>query len=158
MPKASRTRPGKPYPSFPLTAHPNGQWCRKSRGRMHFFGVWSDPDAALAHNLRVAGVLHARRQPTSVAGPEWTVKEMGNEEMDNEDVGNEFLASQMERVSSGQIGGRWFEDGRRVVRHFARHMGVSRAAATLGALDSQRYPAVAFAAAGGLDLAAGPPR
>ena len=129
MPKASRKKPGKPYPSFPLTAHPNGQWCKKIRGRVHFFGVWSDPDAALAHYLRVAGDLHAGRQPASVAGPELTVKE----------VGNAFLASQMERVSSGQIGLRWFEDCRRVVRHFAKHMGVSRPASTLSASDFQRY-------------------
>jgi integrase len=129
MAKTSRTKPGKPYPSFPLTAHPNGQWCKKIRGKVHFFGVWSDPDTALTHYLRVAGDLHAGRQPASVAGPELTVKE----------VGNAFLASQMERVSSGQIGLRWFEDCRRVIRHFAKHMGASRLAATLSSPDFQRY-------------------
>jgi integrase len=129
MPKASRRKPGKPYPSFPLTAHPNGQWCKKIRGKVHFFGTWVDPDAALAKYLGVAADLHAGRDPASVSSGELTVKEMGNE----------FLASQMERVSSGQIGGRWFEDCRRVVRHFAKHMGVSRPAAALSASDFQRY-------------------
>jgi hypothetical protein len=38
-----------PRASFPLTAHPNGQWCKKIRGKVHFFGVWLDPDAALAN-------------------------------------------------------------------------------------------------------------
>ena len=53
-----RKKPAKPRASFPLTAHPNGQWCKKIRGKVHFFGVWSDPDAALAAYLRVAADLH----------------------------------------------------------------------------------------------------
>jgi integrase len=129
MAKALRRKPGKPHPSFPLTAHPNGQWCKKIRSKVHFFGVWSDPDAALAHYLRVAADLHAGREPVSVSSPEFTVKEMGNE----------FLAYQMERVSSGQISTRWFEDCRRVIRHFAKHVGVSRSPAALSASDFQRY-------------------
>ena len=58
-------KPGKPYPSFPLTAHNNGQWCKKVRGRVHFFGVWADPQAALDNYLQVAADLHAGSQPGS---------------------------------------------------------------------------------------------
>jgi hypothetical protein len=72
--------------------------------------------------------LHAGRQPASVAGRELTVKEMGHE----------FLTSQRERVSCGQIGGRWFEDCRRVICHFAKHVGISRSPAALSASDFQR--------------------
>lgn len=32
---ATRIKPGKPYPSFPLTAHTNGQWCKAIRGKVH---------------------------------------------------------------------------------------------------------------------------
>jgi hypothetical protein len=42
-----RKQPRKPYPTFPLTAHPNGQWCKKIRGKVHFFGVWGDPETPL---------------------------------------------------------------------------------------------------------------
>ena len=129
MARTSRKKPRKPYQSFPLTPHPNGQWCKKIRGKIHFFGVWSDPDGALARYLRTAADLHAGRQPPSLSSPELTVKELGNE----------FLAYQMERVSSGQIGARWFEDCRRVVRHFAKSVGVSRPVTSLSAADFQRY-------------------
>ena len=40
-------RPRKPHPDHPLFAHPNGQWAKKVRGKIHFFGVWRDSDAAL---------------------------------------------------------------------------------------------------------------
>jgi hypothetical protein len=58
-----------------------------------------------------------------------TVKEMGHA----------FLASQTERVSSGRIGPRRSEDCRRVIRHFAKHTGVTRPAATLSPSNFQRY-------------------
>ena len=57
-----RKKPSKPYPSFPLTAHNNGQWCKNIRGRIHFFGVWNDPQAALDNYLEVATNLHGGRQ------------------------------------------------------------------------------------------------
>ena len=57
-----RKKPSKPYPSFPLTPHNNGQWCKKIRGRIHFFGVWEDSDAALQRYLRVAGVERSFRE------------------------------------------------------------------------------------------------
>ena len=40
-------KPTKPHRDFPLTAHPNGQWCKKVREHVRFFGVWADPDAAM---------------------------------------------------------------------------------------------------------------
>jgi len=40
-------RPAKPYPDYPLYAHSNGQWAKKIAGRVHYFGPWSDPQAAL---------------------------------------------------------------------------------------------------------------
>jgi hypothetical protein len=41
-------RPAKPYPEYPLTPNPNGQWSKKVRGKVRYFGVWANPDAAEA--------------------------------------------------------------------------------------------------------------
>ena len=73
-----RNKPSKPYPSFPLTAHNNGQRCKKILGRIHFFGVWADPQAALDNYLRVAADLHAGRQPhaSTLSDGGITVKEV----------------------------------------------------------------------------------
>ena len=76
MAKTSRKKPKKPYPSFPLTAHPNGQCCKKILGKVRFFGVWGDPDAALEHYHRIAADLHAGRKPASADDGEPTVKEL----------------------------------------------------------------------------------
>ena len=35
------------HPDWPLTVHPSGQWSKKVRGRVHYFGPLSDPDRAL---------------------------------------------------------------------------------------------------------------
>lgn len=121
-----RTKPNKPYPTFPLTAHPNGQWCKKIRGQLRFFGVWSDPEIALSRYHEAAADLHAGRTPPSVPQPDYcTVKELVNR----------FLAYQTGRVASGQIGARWFEDCCRVLRHFARQIGSDRPAERLSAPD-----------------------
>jgi|GEM_PF-186480 len=56
----------KPRPDFPLTAHPRGYWCKKIRGRSHYFGkVATDPDgtAALTKWLDQKDALLAGRIP-----------------------------------------------------------------------------------------------
>jgi hypothetical protein len=107
-----RKKPKKPHPSFPLTPHNNGQWCKKIRGRVHFFGVWEDPDAALQNYLRVAEALHAGRKPReeSISPDALTVKH----------ACNQFLTYQFRRAEADEIGFRWAEDCRVVLEQFAR--------------------------------------
>ncbi|MFA9477118.1 tyrosine-type recombinase/integrase [Phycisphaerales bacterium AB-hyl4] len=42
-----------------MTAHRNGQWCKKIRQRLHYFGPWNDPDGARDRYLENASRLHA---------------------------------------------------------------------------------------------------
>src|SRR5215472_17211396 len=58
-----RVRPEKPSSDFPLFPHPAGVWCKKIRGKLHYFGPWDDPDGALDNYLKQKDDLHAGRTP-----------------------------------------------------------------------------------------------
>src|SRR3954466_2886952 len=84
-------KPSKPYPEFPLTAHPAGYWCKKIRGKIHYFGPWDDPDCALQKYLEQKDALHAGRLPRS--DPEAvTVK----------DACNAFLNAKKAQLDAGE--------------------------------------------------------
>ncbi len=123
-------KPRKPYPSFPLTAHNNGQWCKKIRGKVHFFGVWADFQAALDRYLQVAADLHAgRRPPDTLSADGVTVK----------GVCNQFLTHQQGRIEGREIAAYWFDACRRTVEDFARFVGPGRIVEDLGPVDFEAY-------------------
>jgi len=62
---ATESKPAKPYDDFPLTAHPNGQWCKKIRGKVHYFGHWDDWESALTLYQQQRDDLYAGRKPRS---------------------------------------------------------------------------------------------
>lgn len=125
---SSQSKPTKPHPSFPLTPHPNGQWCKKIRGKLRFFGVWADPQAAMERYLKHASDLHAGREPT-VSVDELTVKELANH----------YLNYQAQKLDAGEIGPRWFEDCRRTLKEFAQATGKQRVVSDLRPVDFQTY-------------------
>lgn len=126
---SKQTLPKKPYPSFPLTPHKNGTWCKKIRGKLHYFGPTSDPEAAYRRYLAVAEDLHAGRSPMRVGSGELTVKELGNA----------YLAWQKEKLDVGEIGPAWFEDCRSIVIEFAKSIGTTRSVEHLAPQDFQRH-------------------
>jgi integrase len=92
-------KPSKPYPDFPLTAHPVGQWCKKIRGKLHYFGPWNDPDGALNRYLAQKDDLHSGRTPRSDTGAA-TVK----------DVANAFLNAKKDALSAGELSPRTWRE------------------------------------------------
>lgn len=126
----NRQKPRKPHPTFPLTPHPNGQWCKKIRGRVHFFGVWDDPVAALDHYNRQASDLHAGRQPRASSPSDVpTVKELGNT----------YLAVQAEKASRGLITASYFNYCKKAVKAFVRFVGKDRCWDDLRPADFGQY-------------------
>ena len=63
MTRTKTQKPPKPYPGFPLTAHLNGQWCKKIKDKLHYFGSWQDWQDALALFQEQRDDLYAGRTP-----------------------------------------------------------------------------------------------
>jgi hypothetical protein len=82
-------KPSKPDPEHPLTAHPAGSWCKKIRGKLHYFGPWADPDGALKKYLDRKDALHAGRKPRE-ATDAITVKELCDAFLNHKQQGNRF--------------------------------------------------------------------
>jgi integrase len=119
-----RTKPSKPRPDFPLYAHAAGYWAKRIRGKIHYFGAWADPDAALAKYLDQKDDLYAGRQPRS--DPEGvTVK----------DLANAFLNHKQARLESKELAPRTFADYHAMADLVVKHFGKTRSALNLGPDD-----------------------
>src|SRR6516165_4097648 len=97
LPTGKPAKPSKPYPEYPLTAHPAGYWCKKIRGKLHYFGPWNDPDGALDKYLAEKDALHAGRKPRE-DGEALTVR----------DAANVFLNAKKSLLDSGELSPRTF--------------------------------------------------
>jgi integrase len=92
-------KPAKPYPEFPLFPHAAGVWAKKIRGKLHYFGPWNDPDAALDKYLKQKDDLHAGRKPR-VESEGVTLKELADR----------FLNAKQSLVDAGELSPRtWAE-------------------------------------------------
>src|SRR5438552_14934534 len=95
----SLAKPAKPFADFPLTAHPAGYWCKKIRGKIHYFGPWDVPDGSLAKYLEQKDALHAGRIPRPSA-----------EALTVKDVANAFLNAKREAQEAGELSPRTWAD------------------------------------------------
>lgn len=91
-------KPGKPYPDFPLFAHATGQWAKKIRGKLRYFGVWSNPEGALQRYLEERDDWYAGRVPAQ--GDSLTVGVMANQ----------FLTAKRHMVDSGDLSERTWRE------------------------------------------------
>ncbi len=130
-----KTKPEKPYPEFPLFAHPNGQWAKKVKGHPYYFGGWGDPDAALDdYHRRIAGIRAGR-------DPKVFESEQAPGSITVADVVNLYLESQEARVNRGEITRMHFTECIQSCKRLIDHFGRSVSAAGLRASDFSRYRA-----------------
>jgi len=106
-------KPNKPYPDFPLTAHPNGSWCKKILGKIHYFGTWADPQAALNNYLEQRDYLYVGQAPPTTAT---TIA----------DVLNAFLGYKEVARNEGDISGRTYGEYEAVCDVIAASLGKGR--------------------------------
>jgi integrase len=123
-PKFLRVKPSKPYPEYPLTAHPAGYWCKKIRGKLHYFGPWEDPDGALAEYNRQKEDLHAGRKPRE-ATEGTTVKELCNR----------FLNAKQALVNTGELSPQTWDDYKRATDEIISTLGKGRLVSDLDPED-----------------------
>lgn len=88
---APRPKPKKPHKDYPLFPHASGQWAKKIQGKLHYFGAWADPQAALERYVKQKDNLLAGLPPTS--GDDLTIRELVNR----------FLTSKKRLVESGEL-------------------------------------------------------
>jgi integrase len=106
-------KPEKPRPDFPLFPHATKRWAKKIKGRMYYFGPWSDPDAALAKYLEQKDDLYAGRRPRPVQEG-FTIR----------DLCNHFLNSKRHLLDTRELKQRTFDEYRsatdRIVQAFGK--------------------------------------
>jgi integrase len=126
----SSDAPKKPRPDFPLFAHATGRWAKKIRGKLHYFGPWSNPDAAEAKYLEQRDALQAGRKP--------------REETDGtsiKELCNLFLAAKLTLVDSSELTNRSWQDYKAACDLIVAHFGKGRLVADLDPDDFVRLRA-----------------
>ena len=125
-PQRKPLKPKKPYPDFPLFPHATRRWAKKICGKMHYFGPWDDPDAALKKYLEQRDELHAGRTPRAKADG-LTVRELLNR----------FLTSKQNLVDTGELEPVSFFEYKEACRRVAESFGLDRLVLDLAADDFQ---------------------
>src|SRR5262245_15286135 len=126
MPRKKKT--AKPYPEFPLFRHATGQWAKKIKGRLFYFGV--DRDAALKKYFDQKDDLHAGRDPRRQ-----------DDSLTIRDLCNEFLTAKKHQQDAGELSSRSFRDYYRVCETLLKFFGRAWPVASLRPEDFQRFRA-----------------
>jgi integrase len=127
MVRKKATKPPKPFDGFPLTAHPNGQWCKKIRGKLHYFGPWADWQGALDLFQEHRNDLYAGRTPRR-----------NNDDPTLANLMDSFLGSKQLLVASKEISSRSFQDYVRTCDKIADSIGTRQLLSDLATEDFQK--------------------
>jgi integrase len=122
--QAASNRPAKPFADFPLFPHGNGQWAKKIRGQLHYFGAWADPDGALRRYNEQKDALHAGRTPRP-----------DSEGITVKDVCNAFLNAKKDALDAGELSPRTWAQYEETCVLLVDHLGKRRLVSDLGPDD-----------------------
>lgn len=86
-PDKPENKPAKPSPDFPLFPHATRRWAKKIKGKMHYFGPWSDPEGA---RQRYLAFIEAKKAGVGPSGDQ-THQTHTFYENATQDVGNSEL-------------------------------------------------------------------
>ena len=108
-------KPAKPNPAFPLFPHATGRWCKKILGKLHYFGPWDDPDAALQRYLDQKDALHAGLTPADT-----------RDRLTVFLLCAKFLTSKKREMADGEISSRTFAEYAALGKRLLKVLGKDR--------------------------------
>ncbi len=124
----SQSKRKKRSDKFPLTLHPTGQYCKKIRGKLYYFG--RDKQQAFQRYIEQAANLYAGAAPSSQEADSSTYLK---------DVCNLYLEHQHSRVQAGEIRLRQVYDQTTLLRDFVQYIGTNRKISEISTIDLQNY-------------------
>ena len=119
------SRPEKPHFGFPMFAHPSGQWAKKIRGRLVYFGSWrTDPEGTAAldrFNHEWPHLKEGRTPPPIDVSDGCTLRKLCND----------FLQSKEDKLNTGELSPRSFRDYFKTCELLIQNFGKDRRVADL---------------------------
>ncbi|MHC4159511.1 MAG: tyrosine-type recombinase/integrase [Planctomycetota bacterium] len=112
---------------FPLTLHKTGQYCKKIKGKLYYFGT--DRKIARQKYLEKAAKLHSDRGPMGKFADNLPVKKLCNL----------YLDYQESRATIGEIKPRHLYDQTNLLRDFVRFIDPNRIVSDVSTIDLQSY-------------------
>ena len=120
--------PKKPYPDFPLFRHATGQWAKKIKGRLFYFGV--DPDAALKKYTDQRDDLHAGRTPMAKSDGATL-----------NDLCNRYLSSKRLQMQAGELAPRTWKDLYETCERLVASLGGGKPLSVIQSIDFEKHRA-----------------
>ena len=124
----NKTRRKTRSDKFPLTLHPTGQYCKKIKGKLYYFGV--DKKRALDRYHEQAAYLHSGHglMPKST-----------DEKISVRNLCNLYLEHQQTRMEAGDLTERYYADQVKSLRNFAICIGPSCLISEIRTMYLQNY-------------------
>jgi integrase len=132
---ASPSKPDKPRPDYPLFAHDSGQWAKKIRKKLHYFGSWRlDPEGktALETFEREWPYLKEGKTPPPIdISGGCTIRQLCND----------ILKTKKEAVKAGELSPRTFRDYYQICELLVDQFGKDRTVEDLTPADFRDFRA-----------------